>query len=476
MRQSSGQLNRFPRVSGTVRYVLIACLLLAMFPVLGSAFHSYTQTSYRFVRENWNSTILLSPDDRSASLLIPTTKTRYRITLDANSTVLLKIYSLQKKDAFLQPPCNTTGTLVFEEQSAKYVNFTQLGPGYYEYILCNLGSSAAYGNFEIASYQLVTTTTYHDLGTFVQFLAIPATVWGAFWILQHSVPRGKASSAVRAFAWIVIAPVLLLVITSGMMSVVYWVSRGDQFGALALTDFALSLIGMILQGSIKSGWWSVYSIPASMGITLGLCLYFLRLGIQPSVTKKVNVHPLARRLVRPPTGIMAQLFRPAVSYLFPDKPNVAVFVRLMVASLLIVETIITAPLGLVSGEIPYVGSLVSYPVSSILTSNVSVFFCIVVMLPVVICSLTWQPRSPNKLFRAASYTYFVFLIIAIVALIDSMVNDYAFVVAQVYIWMTMLPSALLAGYITWILDFVVRSATKRSSKAESVYRATKEGK
>ena len=71
----------------------------------------------------------------------------------------------------------------------------------------------------------------------------------------------------------------------------------------------------------------------------------------------------------------------------------------------------------------------------------------------------------------STYFYVTFFLIAVGVLIQSMLNDSDLIVSYVYGWKTMLPSHLLAAYITWIMDYAVRSASSilvRSKSSHSV--------
>jgi hypothetical protein len=93
---------------------------------------------------------------------------------------------------------------------------------------------------------------------------------------------------------------------------------------------------------------------------------------------KVKAKGVGLFSVGPQTGVAAKLFGWAVSYLLPDKPDVGVFMRLMLISMLIFQAFITASLSFVRGEIPYLGPLVPSSVSSMLTSYGYAFLYVVV--------------------------------------------------------------------------------------------------
>ena len=417
-------------------------------------FQEHAVTTYGFVPFWKNATLVLEPEGATGWSFFEKNQSDYRITLDVNSTVLFRIYRQTSNVVSLSRPCNLSGQVTYEKLSAKFKEVVRLGPGYFGYVVCNIGSSTAYGQFRMEVFEPSTTTPYYNLGSFMQFLTLPAGIWAAFWMVERLVRRTKTASAVRIFGWLTIAPFFLLLITVAMMSGIYWEGRGEHVSPLALIEAAPGLIAIILQKSVHSQWPQFYSLTSIQGVSFGLLFYLVRLMLKLR-TGAQDRSPLSLHSSAMPDRF-GKLLRKLSTHVFPDTPDVAVFSRTALMSLLIVGALMSSPLSFVRELIPIFGSLVPDYLFEFVGLYDIIFFFFVIMLPVFAYSLKWKPTPLNTLFRLIAYGYVTLFVISCVVFVGTAMSDVSMVAVFVYLFMTLIPSVLLGGYVSWILEWAIR--------------------
>jgi len=448
----------------TVLVVLVALLFVG-----GNYLHNYSVATRVFIPQESNSALIMHPSGEAWTIFGRSNETlQYRFFLDSNATLYFGVFEVDSSSRTRVGSCDFQGHPIFQRETAELNETLSIGPGDYGYVLCNQGSSIAFGNFQYSVLKTIVAQPRYNVGSLMQITAGLVAAWGLSLVPEGLHPRSKTVRYSRFLRWTLAAPVILLFASICFAGAVSANINTDVLPLVLASVLLIATHPEMLFVTLRAVMLLLCFVVLLLTANVSLAAYAFRVRAKTGHVTGPSRHRLPRILL----SQLDLLSQRCANLVLPDNPHVGVFVRLGIVSLFIAEVITISPWEFVRTLNPYLNLP---PWVLPMDASTAELGLESLMLPMIMTifglfaySLTWKPRWPRA-FRAIGTIYVTLFSLSLLLVVNHLMSQ-DYLIDLVTRFVAILPLTLASAYLAWITEISTRHIINWAKKAPWINR------